>query len=82
MRQLDHVAGDQAGVGIAVEVGVDPATAGGASDRLLREALEAAASSLLEHAPEAASKPDAEPPTDRKIAPAPPAPEGKSLAAE
>jgi hypothetical protein len=70
-------------VGIAVEVAVDPATAGGASDRLLREALEAAAKSLLTPpAPEAAPKAESEPPGDRKIASAAPAPGGKSAAAE
>jgi hypothetical protein len=59
---------------MAVEIAVDPATAGGASDRLLREALEAAAKSLLAHAPEAVSKAKGEPPSDRKIASVAPAP--------
>jgi hypothetical protein len=74
--RMCDVAGDQSAVGMAVEIAVDPATAGGASDRLLREALEAAAKSLLAHAPEAAPKAKAEPPSDRKIAPVPPAPVG------
>jgi hypothetical protein len=71
-------------VGIAVEVAVDPAAVGGASDRLLREALEAAAKSLLTApppAPEAAPKAATEPPGDRKIASVAPAPD-KSAAAE
>jgi hypothetical protein len=76
--RMCDVAGDQSGVGMAVEVAVDPATAGGASDRLLREALEAAAKSLLSAPPpsaDTAPKAETEPPSgDRKIASSAPAP--------
>jgi hypothetical protein len=51
--RLCSVGGDKGAVGMAVEVAVEPSVAGGASDRLLREALEAAAKSL---APQEASK--------------------------
>ena len=73
--RMCDVVGDQSSVGLAVEVAVDPATVGGASDRLLREALEAAAKNLLGPAPEVAPKAKAEPPpSDRKIASVAPAP--------
>ena len=49
--RLCDVAGDKDAVGMAVEVAVDPATAGGASDRLLREALEAAAEEPADSCP-------------------------------
>jgi hypothetical protein len=79
-RMCDLV-GDKASVGLAVEVAVDPVTAGGASDRLLREALEAAAKSLLPPAPEPPPKAKAEPPpSDRKIASAVPAPVAATVA--
>ena len=74
--RLCDVAGDKDAVGMAVEVAVDPATAGGASDRLLREALEAAAKSLLTAAPPApeagpkvTAKAETEPPADRRSPP-------------
>jgi hypothetical protein len=41
---------------MAVEVTVDPSVAGGASDRLLREALEAATKSLASPTPDAEPK--------------------------
>jgi hypothetical protein len=51
--RLCDVGGDKGAVGMAVEVAVNPSVAGGASDRLLREALEAATKSLASPAPDA-----------------------------